>query len=268
MNFHSDEWIMDRMQKHYNEALKYFPEDRIVCLVLQGSQNYGLDTETSDVDTKLIVVPTFHDIATNKQPVSTTHVMENNEHIDFKDLRLYVQMLRKQNINFVEALFSPYTIVNPIYLMEWNRLVDAREAIARYDESQATNAMRGTAHTKYKQIFRTSDVKKDAIEKFGYSPKELYQLLRTEEFVARYINGEPYADCLHSKLGEWFKHVKSGAYCVDAVRVMAGASISQIDSRCDKYLERCSHLVDSDVSILLDDVQYNIMKTAIKKEIG
>lgn len=30
MNFHSDEWIMDRVQEHYNEALEHFPEDRIV----------------------------------------------------------------------------------------------------------------------------------------------------------------------------------------------------------------------------------------------
>ena len=65
MNFHSDEWITDSVREHYNEALEYFPEDRIVCLVLQGSQNYGLDYEGSDIDTKLIVTPTFKEIAMN-----------------------------------------------------------------------------------------------------------------------------------------------------------------------------------------------------------
>lgn len=39
MNYHSDQWIMDRVQEHYNEALESFQKDRIVCLVLQGSQN-------------------------------------------------------------------------------------------------------------------------------------------------------------------------------------------------------------------------------------
>lgn len=57
MNFHSDEWIMQQLQAHYNEALEHFPEDRIVCLILQGSQNYGLDYEGSDIDTKLIITP-------------------------------------------------------------------------------------------------------------------------------------------------------------------------------------------------------------------
>ena len=101
MNFHSDEWIMDRVREHYNEALEYFPEDRIVGIFYQGSGNYGLDYEGSDVDTKLIVTPTFEDIAMNKKAVSTTHIRENEEHIDFKDIRLYIQTFRKQNLNFL-----------------------------------------------------------------------------------------------------------------------------------------------------------------------
>ena len=91
-----------RVKEHYNEALEYFPEDKIVGIFLQGSQNYQLDTEFSDVDTKLIIVPTFTEIAMNKQPLSTTHVRENDEHIDFKDIRLYINTFRKQNINFLE----------------------------------------------------------------------------------------------------------------------------------------------------------------------
>lgn len=53
----------ERLVEHFEEAKTLFPEDRIVGLFLQGSQNYGLELPTSDVDTKLIVVPTFEDIA-------------------------------------------------------------------------------------------------------------------------------------------------------------------------------------------------------------
>ena len=105
MNFHSDEWIMDRVREHYNEALEYFPEDRIVGIFYQGSGNYGLDYEGSDVDTKLIVTPTFEDIAMNKKAVSTTHIRENEEHIDFKDIRLYIQTFRKQIRNRFKILY-------------------------------------------------------------------------------------------------------------------------------------------------------------------
>lgn len=85
MNYHSDQWIMDRVQEHYNEALESFPKDRIVGIFYQGSGNYGLDYEDSDVDTKLIVTPTFKDIAMNKNPVSTTHIRANDENADAKE---------------------------------------------------------------------------------------------------------------------------------------------------------------------------------------
>jgi predicted nucleotidyltransferase len=98
--------IMKRVQEHYDEALQYFPEEQIVGIFLQGSQNYDLDYEGSDVDTKLIVVPSFKDICLNRKPISTTHVRENNEHIDWKDVRKYVEEFRKQNLNFLEILFT------------------------------------------------------------------------------------------------------------------------------------------------------------------
>lgn len=111
-NFHNDAWIMNRLEEHYEEAKTLIDESRIVGIFVQGSQNYGLDYEGSDIDTKLIVVPTFEDIAFNKKPISTTHVRENNEHIDLKDIRLYIETFRKQNLNFLEILLISVNI-NP-----------------------------------------------------------------------------------------------------------------------------------------------------------
>ena len=114
-NFHSDEWIMNKIQEHYQEALKLYPADRIIGIFCQGSQNYGLDYEGSDIDTKCFLVPTLEDIIFNKKPISTTHIRANEEHIDFKDIRLFLTTVRKQNLNFMEILFTKYKIVNPTY---------------------------------------------------------------------------------------------------------------------------------------------------------
>lgn len=268
MNFHSDEWIMERVREHYNEALEYFHEDRIVCLVLQGSQNYGLDYEGSDIDTKLIVTPTFKEIAMNYKPVSTTHIRANEEHIDFKDIRLYIQTFRKQNLNFLEILFSKYCIVNPIYEAEWNRLVEAREEIAHYSPVQAIKSMRGIAKEKYFAMEHNYPSRMEWINKFGYDPKQLHHLIRVREYIERYIDGESYEDCLISTQPEYLKRVKSGCHNLDDARIIADNSIASIDNMCDEYLKKCSSEVDKDVDALLDDVQYNIMKIAIKKEIG
>lgn len=268
MNYHSDSWVMDRIREHYHDALEYFPEDRIVCLALAGSQNYGLDMEGSDVDTKLIVAPSFYDVAMNREPVSTTHVRANNEHIGFKDVRLYIQTFRKANINFVEVLFSPYTIINPLYADEWNKLVKDREAIARHNLPQAIHAMRGTIHTKYKQVTSTSDTRAAAIEKFGYSPKELYQLKRTEEFITRYINGEPYADCLVSQQAAYLKNIKDGCFTVEDALWIAKASFDRTNAMCDRFLEVCDKTVNKAADALLNYVQYDIMKIAMEREFG
>ena len=268
MNFHSDEWIMDRVREHYDEALEYFPEDRIVCLILQGSQNYGLDYEGSDIDTKLIVTPTFKEIAMNHKPVSTTHVRKNDEHTDFKDIRLYIQTFRKQNLNFLEILFSPYTIINPIYEEQWNRLVTAREEIAHYNLPQAIKSMRGIAKEKYYAMEHKYPSRMEWINKFGYDPKQFHHLCRVEEYLERYINGESYADCLKPREPELLKNIKQGCYTLGDARWMAKCSIDRIDKMCDKFLKTCHTESNSEVDTLLDDVQYKIMEIAIKKEIS
>lgn len=268
MNFHSDEWIMDRVREHYNDALKHFPEDRIVCLIYQGSGNYGLDYEDSDVDTKLIITPTFKDIAMNNKAVSTTHIRENDEHIDFKDIRLYMQTFRKQNLNFLEILFSPYCIINPMYKSEWNRLIAAREDIAHYAPVQAIKSMKGIAKEKYFAMEHHYPSRMEWINKFSYDPKQLHHLLRVEDYIERYTSGESYESCLQARNPEYLKAVKRGCHNLEEARELANKADKHIDEMCAKFLETCLTEVDKFVDELLDDVQYNIMKIAIQKEIG
>ena len=268
MNFHDDKWIMERVKEHYNEALGHFPEDRIVCIVLQGSQNYGLDTANSDIDTKLILTPTFEDIAMNRQPISTTHIRADNSHTDWKDIRLMLQTFRKCNLNFLEILFSPYCIVNPLYANEWNRLVQNNEMIANYDPRKAVKTMYGLARRKYEQMEHESPSHHDDIEKFGYSPKEFHHLLRIEEYIERYISGESYADCLHTKKPAYLCSIKLEPLHLDAARFIADQAMYHIERMCDDFIAENNTESNKNVDALLDDVQYNIMKIAIKKEIG
>ena len=123
--------ILERVKEHYDESLKYFNKNQIVLCALQGSQNYNLQLPTSDVDTKLIVLPSFKDIALASKPISTTHIRANNENTDWKDIRLYMETFRKQNLNFLEILFTEYKIIHPEYEAYWNILIKNREGIAR-----------------------------------------------------------------------------------------------------------------------------------------
>lgn len=264
MNYHSDKWIMERLQEHYNEALEHFPAEHIVGIFIQGSQNYGLDYEGSDIDTKLIIAPTFEEIAFNKSPVSTTHVRANEEHIDFKDIRLYIQTFRKQNLNFLEILFTPYKIINPIFADEWEQLELYREEIARYNLVQGIKAMKGIAMEKYHAMHHRYPSKIDIIDKYGYDPKQLHHLIRVEEFLERFINGEPYVDCLVSRNPSYLINVKKFAIDLTKADALADEAMSHIQEMCEKFLETCEQDSNKKVDVILNSVQFSIMKKAIK----
>jgi hypothetical protein len=269
MNYHSNEWIMDHVREHYNEALESFPEDRIVGLFYQGSGNYGLDYEGSDVDTKLIVTPTLDDIIFNRKPVSTTHIRNNDEHTDWKDIRLMFSTFRKCNLNFTEILFTKYKIVNPLYMKQWDRIVDNNELIARYNEVAAVRTMKGIAMEKYHAMEHRYPSKIEIIDKYGFDGKQVHHLFRVEEYLQRYIDGESYADCLISKQAEYLKNVKTCGYLsLEEARVLAKESLNRICIMADKF--RAEHIEESNSNVdnLLDDVQREIMLIAIKREIS
>lgn len=270
MNFHSDEWIMEQLNRHYQEALTLFPEDRIVGVFLQGSQNYGLDYEGSDIDTKCIVLPTLEDLIFNRKPVSTTHVLPNEEHLDLKDVRLYFQTFRKQNLNFMEILFTKYKIVNPTYEPMWNRLIENNEQIARYNPVGAVKTMKGIAMEKYHAMEHRYPSKVDLIDTWGYDGKQLHHLIRVGEYLDRYVAGEPYADCLLTKKADLLKKVKDMSnplYTLDVARTIAGIQLGTINAVVDRFIEEHKDdPVDWHVDVLLDDVQRDIMKLGIELE--
>lgn len=260
MNFHTDKWIMQKLEDHYKEALEYFPEERIVGIFCQGSQNYNIDTKNSDVDTKLIVLPSFDDIIFNKSAISTTHIRKNNEHIDFKDIRLMFQTFRKQNLNFLEILFTKYKIVNPMYKELWNRLVAENEKVARYNEYAAVKAMKGIALEKYHALEKLYPSKVSIIEKYGYDNKQLHHLARVKEYLDRYMAGEKYADCLISNKADYLIELKTTFMPLEDARKLADQLRDEIVATADAFCADNPSNPNPKVDELLDTIQGNIIR--------
>ena len=264
-------FIMKRVQDHYDEALQYFPEEQIVGVFLQGSQNYELDYEGSDVDTKLIVVPSFKDICLNRKPVSTTHIRANEEHTDWKDIRLYMETFRKQNLNFLEILFTDFYIINPMYKAEWDRLVEAREFIARMNVHRAVKSMKGIAMEKYHAMEHRYPAKVDIIDKYGYDGKQVSHLDRVDDYLERYIAGEPYKDCLiptHTRRPRMMDFKMLSVYSLEEARVIAKEILDHVVEMADKFCEEHKDYEEVWVRELLEDVSYNIMRISVEKELS
>lgn len=259
---------MKRVREHLEEAFERFPEDRVVGIFLQGSQNYGLATPHSDVDTKLIVTPTFKDIAMNRKPVSTTHIRANEEHIDFKDIRLYIQTFRKQNLNFLEILYTDFAIVNPIYEKQWNRLVESREAITHFNPYRSVQSMKGIALEKYHAMEHEYPSKIEVLKKYGYDPKQLHHLVRVEDYLGRYINGESYESCLDpGPMKQELIEIKMGKYSLADARSIADKAKAHVEEMAEYAYSIYPNEEDPEVNELLDDVQYEIMRIAVKGEL-
>ena len=127
----SKEQILAKLQKHWNHAVEagYNP-DRFLGIFLYGSQNYHMANENSDIDSKIIVIPTFEEFCLNKNWVSKELRSDEDEHIEVKDIRYMREMWQKQNINYLELLYTEYFIINPKYEQLFNHyFVNNREVV-------------------------------------------------------------------------------------------------------------------------------------------
>ena len=271
MNFHSDEWVMNRLKGHYEEALTIFPKDKILAIIVQGSTNYGLDYEGSDLDTKCIVLPSLSDICLNKEAVSYTHVRANNEHIDFKDLRKITGDFKKQNINFLEVLFSKYLILNEDYASLFQPLLDNAEAIAHYDNYRFVRATAGMSMEKHKALELDRPSQHEEIVKYGFSCKQLHHLIRLNTFMKRWVSGVSFADCLIDPDSDGLVRVKQYGhqfYTLEKAREIAKELDDETNAIKEEYISTHEHIIDEDIGKMIDGVVVDIIRESLKKEIG
>lgn len=148
------------IQRRVEEHLAIFQEkhpniDWFVCCA-QGSMNYDLFDENSDVDTKILTLPSLEEIVVDKKPLNYTLVIDDgtDEHCDVKDVRNYFKTFRKQNINFVEILYTPYWVVNPKYKDIWFEMLAVREKLVHMNRYAAVSCIVGMAREKYHKMLK------------------------------------------------------------------------------------------------------------------
>lgn len=266
MNYHSDKWVMDKVEIHLEAA--NVRSENWVSLMAYGSQNYGLDTQSSDVDTRLIVLPSFEDIVLNKKPVSYTKILPNDEHIDFKDIRLFIDCLKKQNMAYLECIFTPYKMASSEYWNEWQELLNEREAIAHYNPYKAVKTMKGIAMEKYHAMEHEYPSKLEVLAEYGYDPKQVSHLVRVQNFTSSYLAGYPYEECLYPKDKDFIMDIKLGKYSLDEARKIADKYLKLVVNEADEFCNTHNkNDVDTEVDTLLNEVQYNIVKKALLEEI-
>ena len=240
----------------------------VLGVFLQGSQNYSLSYEGSDIDTKVIIIPSFEDFALDNRPISTTLILPSNEHIDLKDVRLMHDSFRKQNINFIEILFSKYRYLNPEYATLYQPMFDNNEKIAHYNNYAAVNCIAGMVYEKRKALTHPYPSLLDKIQKYGYDNKQLHHILRCEEFLKRYINGVPYAECLIPTEPQHLIDVKAKyIYTLDQAIEIADCTMKIVQDVKQRYMDTHPVVIDKEVDEIMNSVLINVLKHSFIKEL-
>jgi predicted nucleotidyltransferase len=197
---------MDAIKEHKKAILKEYAEDQLLGVFLYGSQNYGIATENSDVDTKAIIIPSIEDLCL-KKPVSREIKFDNEEHCEIKDIREMIKMFKKQNINFIEILYTDYCLINPKYNRIWREyFINKREYISHISKRQTVMSICG-------QAIHTLNQNKTDGKKYANG-------LRLYHFLISYLSDSSYKYCINIELQEKGLSEKLIAYkqnkiCVD-----------------------------------------------------
>lgn len=267
MYIRDDEKIFNRLKSDFE--LLSLKGHEVVGVFLQGSQNYDLDYEGSDIDTKAILLPSFSDFLFNKKQVSTTiELPPSNEHLDIKDIRLMFENFKKQNINFIEILFTKYKYMNPKYEKLFQPMFDNAEKIARYDQYKTLNSIAGMSMEKFKAMEHPYPTLIHKIEKFGYDPKQLHHILRLRDFIDKYVRGCDYKDCMEATDKNYLVKVKSGEiYSLEEARIVGKNICDEVYTIAKEWQSKNEKFIDSEVDVLLESVMLDIFRLRFKEEL-
>lgn len=242
---------------------------KVLGVFLQGSQNYNLDYWGSDIDTKAIVIPAFEDFVLNRKPTSTTLILPSNEHIDVKDIRFMHECFRKQNINFIEILFTKYKYLNPEYENLYQSMFDNKKKIAHYNNYAAVNCIAGMVYEKHKAMEHPYPTLIHKIQKYGYDNKQLHHIIRCEEFLKRYINGVSYAECLIPTNPQHLINIKSEyIYSLEEARQIANNVEYIVKLTKQEYIDTHPPIIDTEVDEIMNNVLFDVLKHSFRKEIN
>ena len=272
------EKIMKRLQEHYNYLISLGYE--VICLCLQGSQNYNLDEYSeeymSDIDTKAIVLPHLDDFIMAASPISTTIIMDNNEHIDVKDIRIMFDMFKKMNVSYIELLYTDFKIINP----EWADLIEPlfanKELVSSRNRIQFIRCIYGMATEKRKALCHPYPNTIEKIEKYGYDGKQLHHCARLFNFISRYaVGNEPLESCykVDGEEKNFLMNLKKQKDAdgdilgVDAAIRLCDEYVASIKEIKDEVLEDEPEVIKHEADEIMRSILLNIMKKKMIKDL-
>lgn len=162
------ERINQEIEKWKNRLFFEYGEEHILNITLYGSQNYNIDTANSDIDVKAIYIPSTKEAILYKNRLSKELHDEKGQHCEIKDIREMCNMYKKQNINFLETLFTEYRWDNPKYADVTDFFQKNKEFIAYMNKDYGIKSICGQALNAIKYYDKNPENQKKYLAKIIY----------------------------------------------------------------------------------------------------
>lgn len=269
--------VRKRLKEHLDEALQNPKIHDWFMIAVNGSYNYNMDTPQSDIDSKLLVIPSLEQLVNGKS-LNYLHCMsDNGEHVEVKDIRHYFTTMLKQNINFVETLYAQVWIVNPVYMRLFHYLFEMRDVISGCNPIATIHCIQGTAYQKYKQMLQSSPARAADIENYGFDRKSLHHLVRCVFFGEYYMEGTSYQECLQNNDVPNIRRIIMSLKTTTVLNREQAINIAEdmlngFDTKVDSYLttikpfQKDFSALAAQVKDFLDTLAFEIIKQSIAKE--
>jgi hypothetical protein len=191
---------------------------------------------------------------------------------------------KKQNVNFIETLFTRWYWAAPEYSVEWHKLRAMANRIAFADPAKSINCMIGMAKEKEHALCQPYPSKVAIIEKYGFDPKQLMHILRLallmEEFTHHFTAApnekafQNYGDMLIPDVynKNIFINIKKmiTPLTVEGAKEKAVETIAAMEQMRDAFKEKCPQWgkIDEQAYADFDELRSAIIKKAFVNELS
>lgn len=199
-------------------------------IYLQGSQNYGTDHEKSDVDSKLVVIPSVELLITGEAgKLSRELSLENGEKVSVKLPMEFVSLFQKGNVNNLEMLFTNHRVEAGMAFIE--KIKPFREDIVKASQGTMLQAALGMMKQKRGSLFRGTVTTQPFVDQFGYDCKDAIHVVRLLNLIKSYVNGKTFEESLVFPVSEYELMTKLRDGCpIHLVEGIVDTSISLAES--------------------------------------
>lgn len=262
------------IMKNMSDKMKWLKTNHnynIVGMFLQGSQNYEMDVYTdeymSDVDVKALVLPSFEDVLKGKKMVSKVYVLEDNSHIEVKDIRLMPELWAKANPSYIELLFTGFYIIEN---NAFKQIKDMANEIATMNRDRLLSCCKGMAYEKRKALCHPYPNIKEKIDEYGYDPKQLHHLMRMRLMINWLFDKNSTFDkalVFDETARKLLMGLKTFILPLESAIRMADQLIYEIDNSVNCIRKSSEFEFNNEVYARIQSIIYGMVENSMRREV-